>query len=424
MDPTRLNAVLAALGGFHVILLHFPIGFLAAAACLELWGTLGRRRVLRRATSILLAVGATTAVAAASCGWLLAETGGYDDVLLERHRWLGVATACLALVVLWLRRRASLLAYRVTFAAWLLATAGAAHVGGMLTHGSTTPYAMLARALSGQNGDAPALVPPEVAGTTFVTAVEPILESHCVECHGPEKQKHGLRLDNREAALKGGESGKPAIVPGNAIASVLVEAVTLPPTNERAMPPEGKPRLTPEQVLTLIDWINHGAEWADATQRAAMGVRPASPEALEELRAAGFQVGPLAQGIPLVRVEVVPPDARLSALRSITGQIAWLDLSGRCLSPVRRARLAEMPHLSRLELQRSTVTDGDLRQLASLPHLAVLNLYGTAVGDAGLLHLRNVASLERVYLWNTRVTDAGIQGLREAIPSLRVESGT
>jgi len=146
----------------------------------------------------------------------------------------------------------------------------------MLTHGSTTPFGMLANALRGRNGDSPPPEPP-LAAATFVTSVAPILDAHCVECHGPEKQKHGLRLDSREAALKGGESGKPAIVPGNALASVIVEAITLPPANQRAMPPEGKPRLTPEQVVTLIDWINRGAEWADATQRAAVGVEPPSP---------------------------------------------------------------------------------------------------------------------------------------------------
>jgi mono/diheme cytochrome c family protein len=267
----------------------------------------------------------------------------------------------------WVSTRASRRAYRLALAACVVVTAGAAHFGGMLTHGSTTPFGRLASALRG-NGDASTAVAAEaVMGATFVTTVAPILETHCQECHGPEKQKHGLRLDSREAALKGGESGKPAIVPGDAMASVLVEAITLPPTNERAMPPEGKPRLSPEQVVTLIDWINRGAEWADATQRASIGVEPPPPHALAELRKAGFQVAPLARGISLVRVDVVPPDARLAALRPIAEQIAWLDLSGKVLEPGESAELAAMPNLTRLELQRSNVGDDDLRQVASLP---------------------------------------------------------
>src|SRR5687767_7043075 len=72
--------------------------------------------------------------------------------------------------------------------------------------------------------------------------VKKILEQHCFQCHGPEKQKSGLRLDVKESVLKGGESGEPAIVPGSALKSHLIKLVT---TNDPAdvMPPKGE-RLT------------------------------------------------------------------------------------------------------------------------------------------------------------------------------------
>src|SRR5690242_5684760 len=47
----------------------------------------------------------------------------------------------------------------------------------------------------------------------FESKVRPVLANHCFECHGPTKQKAGLRLDSRAAVLKGGESGL-AVVPG------------------------------------------------------------------------------------------------------------------------------------------------------------------------------------------------------------------
>ena len=47
----------------------------------------------------------------------------------------------------------------------------------------------------------------------FQMEVWPVFENTCLRCHGPEKHKADLRLDSREAALKGGESG-PALVPG------------------------------------------------------------------------------------------------------------------------------------------------------------------------------------------------------------------
>ena len=47
----------------------------------------------------------------------------------------------------------------------------------------------------------------------FENKIRPLLVKRCLECHGAEKQKGGLRLDTREGWLKGGDSG-PALVPG------------------------------------------------------------------------------------------------------------------------------------------------------------------------------------------------------------------
>ena len=64
------------------------------------------------------------------------------------------------------------------------------------------------------------------AAPDFTRDIKPILERSCFGCHGPEKQKSGYRLDVRDIALKGGDSGKPAIVPHNAKASPLIHYVS------------------------------------------------------------------------------------------------------------------------------------------------------------------------------------------------------
>ena len=51
---------------------------------------------------------------------------------------------------------------------------------------------------------------------SFTKDIQPILSSRCYLCHGPGTQMAGLRLDFRESALKGGNSGQKAIVPGDA----------------------------------------------------------------------------------------------------------------------------------------------------------------------------------------------------------------
>src|SRR5436190_12538389 len=95
----------------------------------------------------------------------------------------------------------------------------------------------------------------------FAKDVLPILENNCFKCHGADKQKGKLRLDSRDAALKGGKDG-PALVAGNADKSEIVRRITLPKTDDDFMPSEGEP-LTKQQIDVLKDWINGGAVWAE-----------------------------------------------------------------------------------------------------------------------------------------------------------------
>ena len=105
---------------------------------------------------------------------------------------------------------------------------------------------------------------PATAPVDFVRDVRPILQTRCYSCHGPEKQKGGLRLDVKAAALKGGEHHGPAVRPHAASDSPLIRFVSAPVDAETRMPPKGEP-LTAEQVAILRTWIDQGATWpADA----------------------------------------------------------------------------------------------------------------------------------------------------------------
>jgi hypothetical protein len=89
----------------------------------------------------------------------------------------------------------------------------------------------------------------------FETSIRPLLVERCLECHGPKKQKGGLRLDSRAGWMQGGDSG-PAIVPGDPDASLLVRAVRRTDPKLR-MPPDR--RLTDRQVALLEEWVRTGA---------------------------------------------------------------------------------------------------------------------------------------------------------------------
>ena len=96
----------------------------------------------------------------------------------------------------------------------------------------------------------------------FEKNVRPILSARCQGCHGPAKQKGGLRLDARATVLAGGSTG-PAVVPGNPKESLLVDAINYGETYQ--MPPKSK--LPPEEIATLTEWVQRGAPWGIGTRR-------------------------------------------------------------------------------------------------------------------------------------------------------------
>ncbi|MGL6072683.1 MAG: PSD1 and planctomycete cytochrome C domain-containing protein [Fimbriiglobus sp.] len=99
-----------------------------------------------------------------------------------------------------------------------------------------------------------------VSASDFEKVVRPILVEHCTKCHGAEKQKGGLRLDSRTAALAGGETG-PAFVPGKAKESLLVKAIH---HDGLEMPPSGK--MEAAKIIALEKWIDAGAIWPETTK--------------------------------------------------------------------------------------------------------------------------------------------------------------
>lgn len=91
----------------------------------------------------------------------------------------------------------------------------------------------------------------------FDKDIQPILTERCLDCHGPDKQKSGLRVDQRPILLKGGDSGVKSVVPGDPSKSHLIELLKSADDDE-IMPPKGKP-LNAEQIALMEKWIAEGA---------------------------------------------------------------------------------------------------------------------------------------------------------------------
>lgn len=95
----------------------------------------------------------------------------------------------------------------------------------------------------------------------FSTQIKPILNNKCITCHGGIKKSGGFSLLFEEEAFATTESGKPAIIPGDASGSELIRRLH-EDDPELRMPYE-KPRLSAEEIDLLTRWIEQGAEWGE-----------------------------------------------------------------------------------------------------------------------------------------------------------------
>lgn len=100
----------------------------------------------------------------------------------------------------------------------------------------------------------------------YLRDIKPLLTERCYACHGNGSQLGKLRLDNRDALLKGGQSG-PVVVAGHSERSLLIKLVSGGDPS-RIMPARGK-RLTPAEIALLRGWIDQGLKFDAAGMQAA-----------------------------------------------------------------------------------------------------------------------------------------------------------
>ena len=152
----------------------------------------------------------------------------------------------------------------------------------------------------------------------FAKRIQPLLEQHCLACHGKDPQG-GLRLDSREAWLQGGASG-PAVVAGKPEQSLLIESVRY--AHEKIkMPPAG--RLPEEAIADFTKWIADGADWSE-------DIPPTEPYEISEEHRSFWSFQPLRR--PPVPDE---PDQRWG--RNPIDRFIAAKLADKGLSPGRQA---------------------------------------------------------------------------------------
>lgn len=405
------------LGRFHPLLVHLPIGLIVLWPLLEIGGT--ERPAFREAAGFVLQLAFATSLAAILFGLLLAYGSGEIGTTVTRHMRGGIALALELLLALtvrdaWLAGQGSRW-YFLLLTAALATLAWTAHQGGSLTHGSDylTRYMPLGLRML--------LAPSAVSShpdSFFAKQIFPVLDAKCVACHGTNKEQGGLRLDSYESLMAGGKDGI-VIAPRNPDGSLLLQKVTLPPSDPHFMPAEGRTPLTPDEISTIRAWVKAGASsGAVRVPGISLAEDPEEPPPVGDYSAFMGEIRQMdeAQGAKLVPVSANPADglilrttdvgavfddAQLRKFQRFAPFIVEAELGRTSVTDASIETLIQFKNLRRLHLESTAVTGRTLGKLSALSQLSYLNLSATPVTSDMLAPLKSMPNLRHLYLFET-----------------------
>jgi mono/diheme cytochrome c family protein len=142
VPPSLTTRLLAWFGKFHILVIHFPIALLVAAALGEMVAAIKGVWIPEPAVRFCVLLGASSALSSVALGWLHADVGGHGIAsLLGIHRWLGTTAGLLAVGIAVIserdsRRRQRSGLFRVLLWSGTFLVAATAHFGGLMVHGN------------------------------------------------------------------------------------------------------------------------------------------------------------------------------------------------------------------------------------------------------------------------------------------------
>jgi uncharacterized membrane protein len=422
-------------GRFHPLAVHFPIALILLAFMVECAGLFHWGKSIHASAGFVLALATVSALAAAFLGWTLGRSGGYEGSLVTRHMWGGISLAA-ALVFCCAVRAWNTKLYGTALFATVCLMAWTSDQGGKLTHGAgflTEHMPGSLRSLLGvapevkrsvpKNTPTPATSGSSTASTSttnraastpasvafFASRVAPIFDDKCVQCHGPQKKKGKLRLDAFEYVMQGGKDGA-VVKPGDPKNSELYRRVSLSRDDKDAMPAEGKPGLTANELKVIEFWIASGALESVTAEKVKAAAPPEPvklivPPLAPDYRPRSEKIAALQAklGVHLILRSQDPQDGII--LRTVSAPERCDDAVLRALKPI-----ADL--IVDAELARTKVTDDGMKTLGSFPNLRHVDLSYTGVTSRGLASLTNLAKLESLNLTSTSVDDESVAPFR------------
>ena len=231
--------------------------------------------------------------------------------------------------------------------------------------------------------------PAQAARDSFYTLrVAPLFEAHCIGCHGERRQKSELRLDSFAAAMRGGKHG--AVIRAGVVGdSELIARITLPQTDEKAMPPQGKDPLSADDATVVRLWVAAGASPIKPAGEIKGAPRPVRHIEIPKLDQAAVERARAPLAAPLEVLQARYPAAIDYASRGSADLEINASLIGSSFGDEDLEALAPLrDRVVRLDLSGTAVTDTSASALAAMGRLRVLRLLNTQVTEKSLSPLR------------------------------------
>ena len=442
-----MQPIITIIGKLHPLVVHLPIGILLLAVFFQWASNKEKYAALAIAIRPAYLMGMLFAVAAVISGWLLADSGSYPEQTLFVHRWLGISVCIGSFAGYFLQHTLSRQLQNMFAGILCLLIIVAAHYGGTLTHGAG--YLFANTTVAEAKPIAPITQVQEAM--VFSQLVQPILNEKCVGCHGPNKQKGKLRLDDSTYIIQGGEDGA-VFTMGSVNESEIFKRISLSVLDDQHMPPKGKPALTEQELAIINWWISSGANWHTKVKELSQPepiknilaglahptlvrgssipkepVGPASPKMIAALQAAGVMIVPVAANSNYLSVNLINlttvSDSVIQLLAQVQPQILWIKADYQPATPKLVAAIAACKQVTRLSWTNGKLSDSDVSAFRSLSGLQYLNLANNPIGRESLMPLQSLSALQSLYVWNTKITSKEIASLASQFPHTQIDSG-
>ncbi|KPM48674.1 c-type cytochrome domain-containing protein [Jiulongibacter sediminis] len=428
---------------FHPLLVHLPIGFLLIGLVFFLLHKKGVEGISDKTIRWILLFSFLASLFSSISGYLLADGGGYDSELVNKHRNGGISLILLTglLYILNLKEQKGLI-INILWAVSSISLFLTGHWGGSLTHGEdflsfgSTEYTK------------PEITDPQQA-LVYQEIIEPIFAEKCWSCHSSKKQKGDLRLDSPEAILQGGENGE-ILTAHQPKQSELYKRLLLEKEDDDRMPPDGKPQLTKDEIQLIEWWIATGLsfdqkagdlEQSPAVQLALKSLvkaeatpapippveqKPVEESLIQSLNVNGVSLQKVADESPFLSLSIIsgqPDQSVWKSFEPLSKNIIWLRINNQELTAEKLKAISGFEYLTTLDLSQNTFENSSRPDFSQFTYLQKLNLANSNISFEALQTLAELENLDKLFLFGTSLSKEQKEKFKTMLPKTTIEFG-